>query len=318
MRRETNFGYGFLFVGIGLSYLIGKVLGLTVAIVVCVACVVIGVTFLLAGHRHKDIDRPPRKLWEIAAFVCALSILIVLASIGILRVVSKKSRIQTAGEQTPSQQAQLPVVASSRTPTDLPSPEPKKKIAPVPKSSAKSVPANTTPAAGTQSTSGAGSPATGSISQGPGSALSFGQQGGITAGTVVVGPVDLAMSDTQRQQAQELLGAGSMSGVNVFVMVTGGATETTLTFARQLEKLLQDAGADVSEGRSMIYSPTGQTPVHKGLTLSYVPSKYQGAAIKFGNALIATGITFCPVHAYLFDAGDRIEMTVTPGSEPCR
>jgi hypothetical protein len=48
------------------------------------------------------------------------------------------------------------------------------------------------------SSSGNNSPATGTITQGPGSATSFNQQGGITAGTVNIGPQDRHLSENQK------------------------------------------------------------------------------------------------------------------------
>jgi hypothetical protein len=48
--RETKFGYGFLFAGAGLPYLVDKLLGPIVALVVAAACLLLGIGFLVAGH----------------------------------------------------------------------------------------------------------------------------------------------------------------------------------------------------------------------------------------------------------------------------
>jgi hypothetical protein len=54
VSRETKFGYGFLFASIGLPYLIDKAFGTLPAIIISAACLVLGVFFLIAGHRHRD------------------------------------------------------------------------------------------------------------------------------------------------------------------------------------------------------------------------------------------------------------------------
>lgn len=54
MSRETKFGYGFLFAGTGMPYLIDKLLGPVVAIVVSAVLTLVGLGLLVAGHRHKD------------------------------------------------------------------------------------------------------------------------------------------------------------------------------------------------------------------------------------------------------------------------
>jgi hypothetical protein len=52
MSRETKFGYGFLLAGIGMPYLIERLLGPSTATVASLAFVVLGIVFLIAGHRH--------------------------------------------------------------------------------------------------------------------------------------------------------------------------------------------------------------------------------------------------------------------------
>jgi hypothetical protein len=90
MLRETKFGYGFLLVGTGVPYLIDRVLGLSYAIFVSVACVVVGGAFLFAGHLQKNSEgRSKWKLGEILALSAALGTLVILISLGILRVMPK-------------------------------------------------------------------------------------------------------------------------------------------------------------------------------------------------------------------------------------
>ena len=100
MLRETKFGYGVLLVGVGVPFLIDKVLGLYYAIVVSVACVVIGGAFLLAGHRHREGFVRRRKILEVLAFGAALSTLIGLGSIGIFRVIPKRETAESPKSTT--------------------------------------------------------------------------------------------------------------------------------------------------------------------------------------------------------------------------
>jgi len=54
MAKETKFGYGLLFVGVGMPYLIEKLFGPGAAIFVSVGFVMIGIVFLVAGHLHRE------------------------------------------------------------------------------------------------------------------------------------------------------------------------------------------------------------------------------------------------------------------------
>jgi hypothetical protein len=89
MLRGTKFGYGFCFIGVGVPFLIEKLLGLSLAIFASVACLVLGVTFLISGHRHND-DARPWKLGEALAAGCALCSVIILLSMGVMRAMSPK------------------------------------------------------------------------------------------------------------------------------------------------------------------------------------------------------------------------------------
>ena len=159
-------------------------------------------------------------------------------------------------------------------------------------------------------------PQIGSVTQGPGSAFSYNQQGGITAGTVIVGSApDLTMSNEQRQKASNLLGVTALNGINVEVIVTNQANETTFEFARQVEQLLQDSGAHVTEERVMYYVDGGI--IGKGLTFS-MPTKYNAVANTVVEALGQSGVIKCPrVRGNQRDDLDLIRVIVTPGSEPC-
>ena len=83
--------------GTGVPYLIDKALGLSYAIFASVACVAIGGVFLLAGHRHKEGDGRRRKMGEIIAFIAALSTLVILSYLGILKAMPKE--VKTVQDQ---------------------------------------------------------------------------------------------------------------------------------------------------------------------------------------------------------------------------
>ncbi len=97
MLRETKFGYGYCLVGIGLPYLIDKVLGLSAAIVVSVVLVIGGVAFLWSAHRFKEGGYGPKiKFVEVLGITVAFCTLVVLVSIGILKAVPPKETPTTA------------------------------------------------------------------------------------------------------------------------------------------------------------------------------------------------------------------------------
>lgn len=69
MSRENKFGYGFLLAGIGMPYLIERLLGPTPATVVSIICVVLGIAFLVAGHRH---EKPMTRIGIAIVIICLL------------------------------------------------------------------------------------------------------------------------------------------------------------------------------------------------------------------------------------------------------
>jgi hypothetical protein len=102
MRRETKFGYGFTLAGIGVPFLIERLFGLSPAIYASVACVVVGGVFLVSGHLHKENPRP-RKLWELAAWGAATCTMIVLISMGALRMANNRPKERESAEQPGTQ-----------------------------------------------------------------------------------------------------------------------------------------------------------------------------------------------------------------------
>jgi hypothetical protein len=59
MARETKFGYGFWFAGIGVPYLLDQMFGRTPAFWCAVVFTVVGAWFLIAGHQHKEKGEIP-------------------------------------------------------------------------------------------------------------------------------------------------------------------------------------------------------------------------------------------------------------------
>jgi hypothetical protein len=54
MGKETKFGYGFLLAGVGLPYLIDKLVGELAALIVAAVCTVAGIGLLILGHFHVE------------------------------------------------------------------------------------------------------------------------------------------------------------------------------------------------------------------------------------------------------------------------
>jgi|SRR5215212_2169352 len=54
MRREDKFGYGLLLIGVVMPHLIDKISGRWGAAVATSACLVLGITLIVAGHRHRE------------------------------------------------------------------------------------------------------------------------------------------------------------------------------------------------------------------------------------------------------------------------
>ena len=81
MSSETKFGYGFTLVGIGLPFLLEKVFGLTVASTASVACVIFGVAFLIAGHRHEEKKRLSFREKIVTVLACCTMIFMISSGI---------------------------------------------------------------------------------------------------------------------------------------------------------------------------------------------------------------------------------------------
>ena len=75
MERDTKLGYGFLFVGYGMPFLVERLLGENAAIWTAVICSLLGVGFLIAGHFHGR--KAARGIWKhvaaAALLVCGIA-----------------------------------------------------------------------------------------------------------------------------------------------------------------------------------------------------------------------------------------------------
>jgi hypothetical protein len=80
------------------------------------------------------------------------------------------------------------------------------------------------------------------VNQGPGSAFSYGQQGGVTAGTVNIGPIPRRLAPAQADMLSAELAQRNPSGV-IEVQTDMMACPDCDSFAKQLEILLRSAPA---------------------------------------------------------------------------
>jgi hypothetical protein len=116
------------------------------------------------------------------------------------------------------------------------------------------------------------------VNQGPGSAYSAGQQGGVTAGTINIGPIPRRVSETQAALIQRRL-----TGVNLtFDVVIAGGTEVQ-QFARDIGNVLRIPGINITDTIGIvqliggwegvhIYDPQGEiTALRQALTEANIP-----------------------------------------------
>jgi hypothetical protein len=93
MTKEIKFGYGFLFVGAGVPYLIEQLLGFRSAILISIAFVVVGCALLWMGHRHSDYA--PQRTWlSWLAIGASLIPIIAFAWMGAIRIKPKEASIE--------------------------------------------------------------------------------------------------------------------------------------------------------------------------------------------------------------------------------
>ena len=81
MSRDAKFGYGFLLVGTALPYLIEKLSGSALwAAAIAAICLVGGMGFLIAAHRHGQSFISHRSLWGKIGVVVATVMLMACAT----------------------------------------------------------------------------------------------------------------------------------------------------------------------------------------------------------------------------------------------
>jgi len=83
MQRDTKLGYGFLLVGLGAAYLLSLFVGTVTGVVVAIACLLIGIPFLISGHLHSDktVNQGELRKRTIQIFVPVLELLAVAIGI---------------------------------------------------------------------------------------------------------------------------------------------------------------------------------------------------------------------------------------------
>ena len=118
MSKETKFGYGFLLAGVGLPYLIEKLAGPFTALVIAVACTVLGASLLLAGHLHRDreIASPGKISLVIRSIKYGVMVVIIFGLIAGISRLGWLLMKRHEGNMTPSTET------ASSVPTPVPAP----------------------------------------------------------------------------------------------------------------------------------------------------------------------------------------------------
>jgi|SRR5882724_2725792 len=128
MSRETKFGYGFLFVGTGLPYIITELFGPLSAAIASSVCLVIGIGLLVAGHRHPEEGDARIHFGKAALVVLLMAVAVVGIVWALMRHRSEHNQEQEiAYVPTPN-----PIPTSVVTPPAAPFSSPAKKHRPTP------------------------------------------------------------------------------------------------------------------------------------------------------------------------------------------
>lgn len=85
MAKETKFGYGFWFAGIGVPYLLDQMFGKAPAFWCAVVFTVIGAGLLLAGHQHKEEGEVPLTNLKKAFGYLVMVVLLAGLTVGIVK-----------------------------------------------------------------------------------------------------------------------------------------------------------------------------------------------------------------------------------------
>jgi len=155
------------------------------------------------------------------------------------------------------------------------------------------------------------------INQAPGSAVSFGQQGGLTVGQITVGSVARHLTEEDRKNLMEKV-QGLNSELDFYFFVSAS---DSYAYADQLRAAFHDAGIKV--GQTIIAMAPGPGPTFYGVELDYygqettdatalVP-KTSDLGIAIG-ALVAGGVQIKQIHPSPKETEGHIRVVV--GSNP--
>jgi hypothetical protein len=148
----------------------------------------------------------------------------------------------------------------------------------------------------------------------PDSVISFGQQGGITARTVIVKSMpDLEMSEDQKTKAEQVLEPNSLAGIDILLFVHQPTTKTT-DLGNKLKQILMTSGATVTLNSGTLYPPVGQV-ISPGISFQSLSSDNEVAGEKIGRALFGAGIVHRPIPANRTSGRNSMLITIAP-SQP--
>jgi hypothetical protein len=101
MSKETKFGYGFWFAGIGVPYLLDQMFGRVPAFWCAVAFTVIGAGLLIAGHQHREADEVPLTKPKKAIGYAVMALLLAGLTVGIVKFRPQTAKIEQREEAKP-------------------------------------------------------------------------------------------------------------------------------------------------------------------------------------------------------------------------
>ena len=125
MSKETKFGYGFLFAGVGLPYLIEKLFGPLTALIIAALCTLAGVALLGAGHLHREKEpigftlpyhRNRNPLALTVGLIVALTLTLTWAVARVVETPNESQELAVGSAPT----KRPPVFAYTHTPPPLP------------------------------------------------------------------------------------------------------------------------------------------------------------------------------------------------------
>jgi hypothetical protein len=108
MSKETKFGYGFWFAGVGVPYLMDKLFGQVPAFWCAILFTIFGAVLLVAGHQHREKNEPPLSPRKRISGYAVLIILLAGLIVGIVRFRPKALEGGVAQRAEPSVPAATP------------------------------------------------------------------------------------------------------------------------------------------------------------------------------------------------------------------